>query len=1092
MTKKLRYFCTLLLMAVVGVAWAQTSVTWSGATSLPGTATNVGDDENITIMTSSTNTYSNPIRVYANTTVTIKALNGAKITSITYEASSTGNYVANAQNAVVSPNVTPTVSDKIITWTYSETDNVTEFTFTPSAQTRCNSITVTYVSNGGSTAVATTTAIDASGITNTDVYTDTAAGSLTATVTETESGNAVSGATVTWTSSKENVATIDENGVVTLVAAGTTTITATYAGVSGEFGSSSATYDLTVTSSAPYEQPTTIEITPNYEFWGQNAQFSGNTYDELSGEKDNVTLEWSRGSGSTYANTTAMRFYKDNTLTFTAPDGYEIKSIAITYSGTQTDLTFSPEGYANGTWTGSSATVTMSRPSNGTSYYTISKYTITLGEPSTDPTIEASNVNIAYDATSGEIAYTINNPVPGTLLQATADADWVSDITVGDEAITFTTTANEANTERVATFTLTYEGAEDKTVTVTQAAAPVVYTTIPDLFAAATSTSTPVAITFNNWVISAVKGSNAYLTDNAGNGLIIYQSGHGFNVNDVLSGTASCNLVTYQGSAELTALTASTEGLTVTAGGTVTEQNIAINELGGVNTGALLAYENLTFNGTALVDADNNAIEPYSTLYSYTFEADKVYNVKGIYKQYTTNTQDKKQILPRSADDIEEVVSEDPAVTLENYNIDVPVEGGDGILTVQYQNIDDVTADIQFYGEDGSEVDANYYEDWLTAELDEDNNVSYIAIENNGEERKAYFKVYSLVGNDFVYSNQITITQAAYEAPSYATLPFEFNEGKAAIEETDGLTQEGLGSDYNASSNPTTQLKFDGTGDWLLLQFDEEPGKLTFDIKGNGFSGGTFTVQTSEDGVTFTDLASYTELGATQNEEFKNLDANVRFIKWIYTEKVNGNVGLGNIKLEKPATTATITIKKDFTATTFSCDKALDFSNVEGITAFIITDDKGSTTPVTKVPAGKGLYIVGAEGNYEVPFLADETEADVVSANWLIPTDGTTEFKSDESVTYYAFGKQNGKEAFYKVPTSGYTPSANKAVLVVNAPASSAKEMIVIGGDVTGIESIENGTIVNDNYYTIDGKLVKGQPTEKGIYVVNGRKVVIK
>jgi len=45
---------------------------------------------------------------------------------------------------------------------------------------------------------------------------------------------------------------------------------------------------------------------------------------------------------------------------------------------------------------------------------------------------------------------------------------------------------------------------------------------------------------------------------------------------------------------------------------------------------------------------------------------------------------------------------------------------------------------------------------------------------------------------------------------------------------------------------------------------------------------------------------------------------------------------------------------------------------------------------------------------------------------------------------------------------------------------------------VTGIESIENGTIVNDNYYTIDGKLVKGQPTQKGIYVVNGRKVVIK
>ena len=39
---------------------------------------------------------------------------------------------------------------------------------------------------------------------------------------------------------------------------------------------------------------------------------------------------------------------------------------------------------------------------------------------------------------------------------------------------------------------------------------------------------------------------------------------------------------------------------------------------------------------------------------------------------------------------------------------------------------------------------------------------------------------------------------------------------------------------------------------------------------------------------------------------------------------------------------------------------------------------------------------------------------------------------------------------------------------------------------------IDNGQLTTDNYYTVDGKLVKGQPTQKGIYVVNGRKVVIK
>lgn len=108
------------------------------------------------------------------------------------------------------------------------------------------SITVTYTT--GSSETATTTTIDASGITNTDIHNGTSAGTLSASVTETESGDAVSGATVTWSSSDTGVATINNSGVVTLVAAGTTTITATYAGTTGYSGSSD-TYEMTVIDS---------------------------------------------------------------------------------------------------------------------------------------------------------------------------------------------------------------------------------------------------------------------------------------------------------------------------------------------------------------------------------------------------------------------------------------------------------------------------------------------------------------------------------------------------------------------------------------------------------------------------------------------------------------------------------------------------------------------------------------------------------------------------------------------------------------------------------------------------------------------------
>ena len=44
----------------------------------------------------------------------------------------------------------------------------------------------------------------------------------------------------------------------------------------------------------------------------------------------------------------------------------------------------------------------------------------------------------------------------------------------------------------------------------------------------------------------------------------------------------------------------------------------------------------------------------------------------------------------------------------------------------------------------------------------------------------------------------------------------------------------------------------------------------------------------------------------------------------------------------------------------------------------------------------------------------------------------------------------------------------------------------------TGIETISNVVMSHDNYYHIDGRKVDGKPTKKGLYITNGRKVVIK
>ena len=137
-------------------------------------------------------------------------------------------------------------------------------------------VVITYKETPTGTGDATTVTIDESGITNTNLFVDTSAGSLSASVTETESGDEVTGAAVTWSSSDEEVATINETtGVVTLVGAGKTTITASYAGVEDEYLPSSDTYELTVID----EDPDAVTLwSENFGNYSANDVPSGDDY----------------------------------------------------------------------------------------------------------------------------------------------------------------------------------------------------------------------------------------------------------------------------------------------------------------------------------------------------------------------------------------------------------------------------------------------------------------------------------------------------------------------------------------------------------------------------------------------------------------------------------------------------------------------------------------------------------------------------------------------------------------------------------------------------------------------------------------------
>ncbi len=277
-----------------------------------------------------------------------------------------------------------------------------------------------------SSKTATTTTINSTGITNTDVYVSTAAGTLSAAVIETVGGAAVSGATVTWSSSNEDVATIDENGVVTLVAAGETTITASYAG-DDTYLSSSAEYKLTVTSTAPYVQPTAVSITNWNTLFGttNNGSLSGDALKTYEGTMDNVIIVYAKGSGSNmYMKDTEIRLYNGTILSFEAPVDYVVTEIEFTGNISKDKVPTVDVGaydYDTKTWTGAASKVTFTGTATSANIYTA---TITL-TPAVTVTIPASGYGTycsesaldfsktdveaytaAYDETSGKVKLT--------------------------------------------------------------------------------------------------------------------------------------------------------------------------------------------------------------------------------------------------------------------------------------------------------------------------------------------------------------------------------------------------------------------------------------------------------------------------------------------------------------------------------------------------------------------------------------------------------------------------------------------------------------------------------------------------------------
>jgi len=182
------------------------------------------------------------------------------------------------------------------------------------------------------------------------------------------------------------------------------------------------------------------------------------------------------------------------------------------------------------------------------------------------------------------------------------------------------------------------------------------YTTIADLCAAATGTDTPVLVQFNSWVCTGVKGSNAYFSDGK-NGILLYQSGHNFEVGDKLTGEAQVKLKLFNECAEVMGLTSETEGVTVEKGATLAPIAVAVADLQKDMQGCLISMEGVTYSEGVFVDDDDNTITPYGSFIQLPELLEgKTYNVTGVAIWYAKNGI--WEIAPRAEDEFVLVTSQ--------------------------------------------------------------------------------------------------------------------------------------------------------------------------------------------------------------------------------------------------------------------------------------------------------------------------------------------------------------------------------------------------------------------------------------------------
>ena len=290
---------------------------------------------------------------------------------------------------------------------------------------------------------------------------------------------------------------------------------------------------------------------------------------------------------------------------------------------------------------------------------------------------------------------------------------------------------------------------------------------------------------------------------------------------------------------------------------------------------------------------------------------------------------------------------------------------------------------------------------------------------------------------------------------------------------------------YNANNSggtaPELLVNKNGGSFTATIPLENIIGNLKLTFKSNAYA---VTVSTSTDGINISGDASFNAAGE-HTVTFTGVTTSMISVE-IKFAAGSSNVRIDDIVL-KGSKVVPVTIASSGYSTLAST-YGLDFASATpaGLEAYIvpsITASAVSLSAIDEAPASTGVILKGTAGEtYSIPVKAGA--AAIVGTNKLQAA--VTATAIDANAAYILQG------GLFHLVTAASTVPAGKAYLLASDVPASAPVLDFGFDDATGIESIAKSQelTANGQYYNLAGQRV-AQPT-KGLYIVNGKKVVIK